>query len=171
MKLQADTHRTEREFEIGDWILLKLQKYRQQSIQSRENHKLSPKFYGPFKLLNKVGKVVYKLSLHSNSQIHDVVHVSQLRKFHGALPVATHIPEWLHNHTLSDIQPQAILDRRSVKFQNKAITQYLIQWVDFADHEATWRMLMQLKLNTLILSNFRLEDKSFFVGGGYDIVF
>ncbi|CAO2832426.1 unnamed protein product [Amaranthus hypochondriacus] len=107
-KLQADTHRTKKEFKIGDWVL------------------------------KKVGNVAYKLSLPSNSHIRDMVHVSQLRNFCGTLPVATHIPEWLRKHTLSDIQPQAILDRRSVKFQSKVVTQYLIQWVDFTDHEETW---------------------------------
>ena len=66
MKLQVDTHRTKREFEIGDWVLLKLQKYEQQFVQSRKNHKLSPKYYESFKVLNKVGKVAYKLNLPSN---------------------------------------------------------------------------------------------------------
>ena len=122
--------------EIG---IIKLQRNRQQFVQSKENHKLAPKYYGPFRVLNKVDRVAYKLSLPTHSQIHDVVHVSQLRKFHGTLPVATHIPNWLHNHdVLEDIQPQAILNRRSVKFQNKAVIQYLIHWKGFAAHEATW---------------------------------
>ena len=48
MKVQADQHRTERVFQVGDWIWLKLQPYKQSSAKARSNHKLSQKFYGPY---------------------------------------------------------------------------------------------------------------------------
>ena len=101
MKLQSDSHRSERSFEAGEWVLLKLQPYRHQSVQVRSNFKLSPRYFGPFKIIHKVGKMAYKLSLPANAQIHDVIHVSQLKKFLGSLPVASHIPDWLHNHNVS----------------------------------------------------------------------
>jgi len=48
MKTQADKHRTERVFEEGDWVYLRLQPYRHKSLALRWNLKLSPRFYGPF---------------------------------------------------------------------------------------------------------------------------
>ncbi|GJY27214.1 retrotransposon-related protein [Tanacetum coccineum] len=77
MKQQADKNRSEREFEVGNWVLLKLQP------QGKQN-KFSPKYFGPFEMLAKVGKVAYKLKLPNGSQIHDVFHVSQLKKVYGS---------------------------------------------------------------------------------------
>jgi len=52
MKAQADKNRTEREFEEGDSVFLKLQPYVQSSIASRNHQKLSFQFYGPFKIIH-----------------------------------------------------------------------------------------------------------------------
>jgi len=76
MKLQADTKRFERVFQEGDMVYLKLQPHVQSSVASRGNHKLAFKFFGPYKILQKVGTVAYKLDLQDLAQIHPVVHVS-----------------------------------------------------------------------------------------------
>lgn len=60
-----DSKHQEWEFTIGDWVFLKLQPYKQMSFASWKNHKLSPKFYGPFQILEGTWKVVYKLDLPS----------------------------------------------------------------------------------------------------------
>lgn len=78
MKVQANKHRSERIVQIGDWIWLKLQPYKQMTVQFRDNHNLSPKFFGPFQVKEVILKVAYRLSLPETSIIHDVSNVSQL---------------------------------------------------------------------------------------------
>lgn len=60
MKHQCNKKRIERSFEVGDWVYHKLQPYRQTSVAVRKSLKLYVKYYGPYKVVAKVGTVTYK---------------------------------------------------------------------------------------------------------------
>ena len=70
MKQQADQHRSERTFEDGDMVFLHLQPYKQSSLKLKGRHKLAPKFYGPYRILQKIGSVAYKLELPLSSRFY-----------------------------------------------------------------------------------------------------
>lgn len=61
MTLYAYKKRIDKSFEIGDWVYLKLQPYKQTSLAIRKCLKLSPIHYGPYMVICKVGPVAYKL--------------------------------------------------------------------------------------------------------------
>jgi len=61
-------------------VYLRLQPYRQVSVGGRRPQKLSPLFYGPYRMLQRVGTSAYKLELPAKARIHPMFHVSQLKK-------------------------------------------------------------------------------------------
>ena len=78
MKQQADQHRSERSFEVGDWVFLRLQPYKQMSLkQSKKDNKLSPKYYGPSKVLQKI--VIW----HTNWSFQHLREYTQFSMFHA----------------------------------------------------------------------------------------
>jgi len=63
MTIHANQRRREVSFEVGDYVYLKLQPYRQTTVAFRSSLKLSPRFYRPFQILSKVGLVAYRMDL------------------------------------------------------------------------------------------------------------
>ncbi|KAA8529851.1 hypothetical protein F0562_034380 [Nyssa sinensis] len=138
MKCQTNQHRREVSFEVGDYVYLKLQPYRQTSVAFRGSLKLSPRFFGPFKVLKKVGNVAYRLDLPIGSQIHNVVHVSRLRKFLGNIrPVSTVPPHVADDSTILP-QPETILARREIqKGKYHPWIEILVKWLGTTAEDAT----------------------------------
>ena len=78
MKQIYDKRHTDRELAVGDWVYLKLQSYRRNSVERRKNHMLSPRFFGPYRVLERIGIVAYHLELPQGSRVHPIFHISLL---------------------------------------------------------------------------------------------
>lgn len=156
MKQMVDRHRTEKEFNPGDWVFLKLQPYRQFSVEKRHYQKLAKRYYGPFKVLRKIGPVAYELELPETARIHPVFHVSLLRACKGQpheqlspLPLTT-------IGTQPHLLPLKVLGYRVVSTKQGLQSQVLVQWETLSVDEATWGPLDAIKNS---FPDLDLEDK------------
>jgi hypothetical protein len=112
---------------------LKMQPYRHSSLGLHKSIKLRLKYYGPFKVLQRIGQVAYMLLLPADCTIHPVFYISQLKKHIGPKV----IPQANLPLTDSDgnikISPEKLLNRRMVPWNNESVVQWLIQWVNLPE--------------------------------------
>ena len=82
MHNQVNKHCTDVQFSIGDWVFVKLQPYRQLSVLTVSPTNFLSVFFGPFHIIERIGSVAYRLELPPSFKIHNVCHVSLLKKCH-----------------------------------------------------------------------------------------
>ena len=118
---------------------MKLHPYRQQSVLKRPCNKLAPRFYGPFKILERIGSVAYKLELPTTSRIHPVFHVSLLKRKLGSTDdtINPTLPP-MNEQWLLLWESEAVLDMQVVRLRKKSQTQWLIKWAGLPREDATW---------------------------------
>ena len=152
MKQRAYTGRREVVYEVGDLVYLRLQPYRMKSLAKKLCEKLSPRYFGPFPILQKIGQVAYKLQLPLSASIHPVFHVSQLKKAVGDSTKVQPLPELLSEDMEWLVEPE---DIKAIR-EGSSGMEVLVLWKNLPDFEATWESVTDLQLQ---FPNLHLEDK------------
>ncbi|VFQ64452.1 unnamed protein product [Cuscuta campestris] len=146
MREMANKKRRELSFAVGDWVLLKLQPYRQVSVHRRSSHKLSRRYYGPFEVAARIGETAYRLVLPDHARIHPVFHVSLLKPYKGPrtpAAVATLPSDYVDGRPVS--QPLRVLDYRTILVDGGLEQQALVEWTEGGVTEATWESVDELR--------------------------
>ena len=118
-------------------------------VRFEKQGKLSPRYIGPFEVLWRVGAVVYRLALPpSLSSVHEVFHVSMLRKYN---PNPTHIVEWGElvidaDETFGE-GPVRIMDSREQVLSGKTVRLVKVLWKHRGVEEATWEREHTMRAN------------------------
>ncbi|KAL0537615.1 hypothetical protein IC582_026598 [Cucumis melo] len=139
-KSYADVRRKDLEFEVGDKVFLKVAPMRG-VVRFERRGKLSPRFVGPFEILERIGPVAYRLALPpSLSTVHDVFHVSMLRKY---VPDPSHVVDYepleVDENLSYTEQPVEVLAREVKTLRNKEIPLVKVLWQNHRVEEATWK--------------------------------
>jgi hypothetical protein len=135
-------------FEIRDFVYLKVSPMRG-SRRFRVKGKLAPRYVGPFKIIDRKGEVAYQLELPPQlSEVHDVFHVSQLKK-------CLRVPEEQLAMEYLDLggdltyceRPIKILDIAERVTHSTVIKICKVQWSHHTEDEATWEHEEELRAN------------------------
>ncbi|XP_059670931.1 uncharacterized protein LOC132316477 [Cornus florida] len=138
-KSYVDKRRRPLSFEVGDHVFLKTAP-RKGLIRFWPSGKLSPRFIGPFEILDCVGEVAYRLALLPHlDKIHNVFHVSMLRKYE---PDPSHILRWadieVDENATYEEGPVQILDTKEQVLRNKTIPLVKVLWKHHGVEKSTW---------------------------------
>jgi hypothetical protein len=137
-KSYADNRRRPLEFEEGDYVYLKVSPLRGMR-RFKVKGKLSPRYIGPFLIFRRVGEMAYQLELADNlSDVHNVFHVSQLKKCLRVPEEQLPMKELSVQGDLTYTEyPVKILDTLTRVTRNKVIKMCKVQWSHHGEDEAT----------------------------------
>ncbi|XP_021722778.1 uncharacterized protein LOC110690261 [Chenopodium quinoa] len=140
-KNYSDLKRRDEEYEVGEKVLLKISPMKGE-MRFGKRGKLSLKYIGPYEIIQKVGKVAYKLDFPNElERVHNVFHVRQIRKY---IPDVSHV---LHPETIKmdenltyEERPVKILDSKVRSTRNKDVKIVKVLWSNHKTKEATWEV-------------------------------
>jgi hypothetical protein len=152
-------------FEIGDFVYLNISPMR--GIRRfKVKGKLALRYVGPFKIISRKGEVAYQLELPPQlSNVHDVFHVSQLKKCLWVPEEQLPIEELdLGGDLTYSERPIKILDTAEWVTRNKVIKMCKVQWSHHKEDEATWEHEEELRADhlELFLSTSESRGQDFF---------
>jgi hypothetical protein len=162
MRSQANKHRREVEFQVGDMVYLKIQPYKLQKLAKRYNQKLSPRYYGPYEILQRIGAVAYKLKLPDDSKVHPVFHVSLLKKAIAPNVEPQPLPSCMNEAWQLEPEPEEAMDTRRNEVGEVEV---LVKWKGLPEFENSWELDEKLRKE---YPGFLLEVKENFEGRGID---
>jgi hypothetical protein len=145
-KKYADQSRKDQNFEVGEFVLLKVSPWKAVTRFGKRG-KLNPRYVGPFEILKKVGELAYELALPPHMQnIHNVFHVSMLRKYN---PDPMHTIEYESVDIQPDLsfveRPIEILDHKVKILRNKSIPLVRVLWRNPLVEESTWEVESEMR--------------------------
>ncbi|KAD5508378.1 hypothetical protein E3N88_16081 [Mikania micrantha] len=140
-KSYADKHRRALEFKVGDHVFLKVSPCRGVRRFGIKG-KLSPRYIGPFEILDRIGEVSYRLALPPQlSHVHNVFHVSLLRGYnYHPLHVINYPLHMIQEDLSYEEEPEAILDQQERIMRKKIISFVKVLWKNHSERETTWEM-------------------------------
>ncbi|KAD2393961.1 hypothetical protein E3N88_40938 [Mikania micrantha] len=138
-KSYADKRRKPLEFQVGDRVMLKVSPWKG-VVRFAKKGKLTPRYVGPFEIIERIGPVAYRLNLPDElSGVHDVFHVSNLKKCLADETLIIPIEEIQLDENLRFVEePLEIMDRKVKQLRRSRIPIVKVRWNSKRGPEFTW---------------------------------
>ncbi|GKE51086.1 putative reverse transcriptase domain-containing protein [Tanacetum coccineum] len=127
-KSYADNRCKPLEFEVGDRVMLKVSPWKG-VVHFRKKGKLAPRYVGPFEILKRISLVAYRLLSKELSDVHDMFHVSNLKKCLADASLHVPLDEIKVDKTLNFVEePIEIMDREIKSLKRSKISLVNVSW-------------------------------------------
>ena len=156
-KRQYDKHHRPVHYQVGDWALLRLRQRTASSLPQATAGKLKARYLGPYKVVELINDVAVRLELPPQARIHDVFHISTLKKFVGTPPDAPPPLPDIHHGSVVPV-PERVEQTRLAR----GVRQLLVHWRGEPASSATWEDLDDFRQQ---YPTFQLEDELDLEGG------
>ncbi|GKA16554.1 hypothetical protein Tco_0696301 [Tanacetum coccineum] len=145
-KSYVDLKRKPVDFQVGDKVMLKVSPWKG-VVRFGKRGKLNPRYVGPFKVLEKVGEVAYKLELPEELiRVHNTLHVSHLKKCHADEPLAVPLDGLHFDDKLQFVEePVEIINREVKRLKRSRIPLVKVRWNSKRGPEFTWEREEQFR--------------------------
>jgi transposase InsO family protein len=166
----ANKSRRDVQFEVNNEVLLSSAHIHLASQATRPSKKLQHRFIGPYRVIQKISPVAYKLELPDTLKIHPVFHVSILRPYLSPdtvehRPATLPPPEPITINDAEEFEVDKILDHRTRHNRQE----YLVKWVGYPDHDASWEPAAHLDHAQDCIAEYLTSSRSP-DGGGSDVM-
>nr|GEX29366.1 putative reverse transcriptase domain-containing protein [Tanacetum cinerariifolium] len=138
-KSYTDLKHKPMEFQVRDKVMLKVSPWKG-VVPFGKRGKLNPRYVGPFKVLEKIGKVAYKLELPKEpSIVHNMFHESNLKKCHADELVAIPLDGFRFDDKLHFVkEPVEIMEHKVKRLNRRRIPLVKVRWNSNRGPKFTW---------------------------------
>jgi hypothetical protein len=152
----ANQNRRDLQLKKGDKVLISAAHVNNPVDAQRPTKKLSPKYLGPYEVIECISPVAYKLKLPASIKIHPVVHVSVLKPYQEEKDFSRPVPpppEIIDDEI--EFEVERILDKR-IRYRKP---EYLVKWKGYPLHDATWEPQANLTNCRTLLNEFNQRGR------------
>jgi hypothetical protein len=145
LRQQKDVNKRKQdlELEIGQQVLVSTQNIQPTNQKKGATKKFKAKFIGPYKISKRISRTAYQVDLPEDLQIHPTFHISKLKPYHAnpeeEFPNREQTPPVpIQVEGEDEYEVETILDKREWKIGRGTRTEYLVKWLGYPEHDATW---------------------------------
>lgn len=160
----ANQDRREEIFRAGEEVMLSTAHVLLESQTQRPSRKLQDKYIGPFPIIEVISPTAYKLQLPPTMRVHPVFHVSLLKRYVKnpemfAERVQEPPPPVIVDDGSIEYEVERILDKRVRQYGRGSRTEYLVKWLGYPDHDATWEPASHLTRTAEAIQEYETGTK------------